>query len=247
MQFYRLITDKIEDAEKSCIALIGGGGKTTLLHKLASEFSKIFPNVLQTSLTKTAFYKTDEPIILQDTSIEKINSIKGKRNPLFVIGEKLSDDKLKGISETDLDSIRKYFNVTIFECDGARNKPLKAHTDYDPIVPKFTANVIIIVGAEVINTKISDGLVHRPELFCNNWKISPDTSLDIDFIVKVVSSKKGYLTKISHDVKITYFVNKADENRNSAMDLAEAIFEYTGRPTFYGSVQKNLLEQVVSL
>ena len=78
MQFYRLITDKIEDAEKSCIALIGGGGKTTLLHKLASEFSKIFPNVLQTSLTKTAFYKTDEPIILQDTSIEKINAIEGK-------------------------------------------------------------------------------------------------------------------------------------------------------------------------
>ena len=164
-----------------------------------------------------------------------------------MIGEKLSDDKLKGISETDLDSIRKYFNVTIFECDGARNKPLKAHTDYDPIVPKFTANVIIIVGAEVINTKISDGFVHRPELFCNNWKISPDTSLDIDFIVKVVSSEKGYLTKISHDVKITYFVNKADENRNSAKDLAEAIFEYTGRPTFYGSVQNNLLEQVVSL
>ena len=70
--------------------------------------------------------------------------------------------------------------------------------------------------------------------------------MDIDFIVKVVCSKKGYLTKISHDVNITYFVNKADENHNSAMELAKAIFEYTDRPTFYGSVQKNLLEQVVS-
>lgn len=242
MQFYRLITDKIEDADKSCIALIGGGGKTTLLHKLASELSKTYPNVLQTSLTKTAFYKTDAPVILNNSSFEKINFLKNKNNPLFVIGEKLSDDKLKGISETDLDIIRKYFNVTIFECDGARNKPLKAHTHHDPIVPKFTTNVIIIVGAEVINTKISDGLVHRPELFCDLWNVSSDTNLDIDFIVKVVSSKKGYLTKISHDVNITYFVNKADENRNSAMDLAKAIFEYTGRPTFYGSVQNNLLE-----
>jgi probable selenium-dependent hydroxylase accessory protein YqeC len=134
----------------------------------------------------------------------------------------------------------------LVECDGARNKPLKAHTDYDPMVPKFATNVIIIVGAEVISTKIGDGLVHRPELFSNHWKISPDTSLDIGLIVKVVSSQMGYLTKISHDVNITYFVNKADENPNSAMDLAKAIFEYTSRPTFYGSVQKNRLEKVVS-
>ncbi len=135
-------------------------------------------------------------MILNEIDIDKLDLIKLDRNPLFIIGEKLSDNKLKGISENELNKIREYFNVTIFECDGARNKPLKAHTDYDPKVPEFTTHVIIIVGADVVNTKIDDGLVHRPELFCKTWNVKPDFKLEIDFIVDVLTSQKGYLSKV---------------------------------------------------
>jgi len=242
MQFNRLITERIEDAKKSCIALIGGGGKTALLHKLANEYSQIFPKVLQTSITKTAFRKFDKPLILNDIDIDVL--INNKENPLFVIGEKLSDEKLKGISISDFDKIRKYFNITIFESDGARNKPLKVHTDYDPIVPIFSTNVIIIVGADVVNTKISDGFVHRPELFCDRWEAMPDEKMDADFIVKVISTKRGYLSKIGHKVSLTYFVNKADKYHENAIDLANTIFQKTGKPTFYGSVKGNFLVQI---
>jgi len=176
MQFYRLITEIIEDAENSCVALIGGGGKTALLHKLANEYSQIFPKVLQTSITKTAFHKSDKPLILNEIEIEDLRE--NKENPLFVIGEKLSDEKLKGISNSELDEIRQYFNIAIFECDGARNKPLKVHTDYDPVVPSFSTNVIIIVGADVVNTKISDGCCVYCMIF-SFW-----TSINLRFFIR---------------------------------------------------------------
>lgn len=244
MQFHQLITEEIKNAENHCIALLGGGGKTALLHKLADEYSQSFPAVLQTSLTKTAFHKSDKPLILNEIDIVKLDSIKLDNNPLFIIGEKLSDNKLKGISENELNKIREYFNVTIFECDGARNKPLKAHTDYDPTVPNFTTHVIIIIGAEVIKTKINDGFVHRPELFCKTWNVNPELKLDIDFIVNVLTSQKGYLSKVSHETEITYFVNKWDIHQKNAEDLALAIHKKTNNPTFYGSVSKNILEKV---
>jgi probable selenium-dependent hydroxylase accessory protein YqeC len=244
MQFYQLISDKIEEARGSCIALLGGGGKTALLHKLADEFSKYYPSVLQTSLTKTAFHSSDKPLILNEINIDKLDSIKLDKNPLFIIGEKISDEKLKGISDTDLDRIRHQFDITIFECDGARNKPLKVHTEYDPVVPEFATHVIIIVGADVINTKISDGLVHRPELFCEMWNIIPDFQLDNDFIVNVLTSEEGYLSKILNNVEIVYFVNKWDGNQKNAKELALAIYKKTGKLTFYGSVQNNILKQV---
>lgn len=242
MQFFRLITERIEDAKNSCIALIGGGGKTALLHNLANEYSQIFPKVLQTSITKTAFHTSDKPLILNDIEIPDLNNI--IVNPLFVIGEKLNEEKLKGISNSELDEIRRYFNITIFECDGARNKPLKVHTDYDPMVPLYSTDVIIIVGADVVNTKISDGLVHRPEMFCEKWDVTPNKKMDIDFIVNVISTNRGYLSKINHDANLTYFVNKADKYPNNAMKLANAIFYKTEKPTFYGSTKGNFLEQV---
>jgi len=244
MQFYQLISDKMEEAKGSCIALLGGGGKTALLHKLAGEFAEYYPSVLQTSLTKTAFHLSDKPLILNEIDIAKLKSQKFDRNPLFIIGEKITNEKLKGISETYLDIIRHQFDITIFECDGARNKPLKAHTDYDPNIPDFTTHVIIIVGADVISTKVSDGLVHRPELFCKLWNVKPDFQLNNDFIVKVLTSKNGYLSKVPKEVEIVYYVNKWDGNQGNAEELAEAIYNKTGKPTFYGSVQKNVLNQV---
>ena len=244
MQFYQLISDNIEPARGSCIALLGGGGKTALLHKLAAEIAKYYPSVLQTSLTKTAFHQSDKPLILNEIDIAKLKSQKFDRNPLFIIGEKITNEKLKGISETDLDIIRHQFDITIFECDGARNKPLKVHTEYDPIVPDFTTHVIIIVGADVINTRVSDGLVHRPELFCKMWNVKPAFQVDTDFIVKVLTSDDGYHAKIPNNMEIVYFVNKWDGNQKNAEDLAKTIYQKTGKPTFYGSVQKNVLKQV---
>lgn len=245
MQFYRLISDNIEEAKGSCIALLGGGGKTALLHKLANEFAQYYPAVLQTSLTNTAFHPSDNLLILNEIDIDKLVSLKLDRNPLFLIGEKINIEKLKGISEADLAIIRHQFDITIFECDGARNKPLKAHTDYDPTVPDFTTHVIIIIGADVVNTKVCDGLVHRPELFCQMWNIKPDFELNIDFIVKVLTSDIGYHSKITNDSEIIYFVNKWDGHQKNAEDLARTIYLKTGKPTFYGSVQNNILKQAV--
>ena len=197
---------------------------------------------MQTSITKTAFHKSDKPIILNDINIKLLKNV--TTNPIFVIGEKISESKLLGIRESELNKIRNYFNITIFECDGARNKPLKVHTDYDPMVPDFATNVIIIIGADVVNTRIVDGYVHRPELFCKVWNATEDKIMEIDFIVKVVSSEQGYLSKIKHKVMLTYFINKADEHRDNAEELAMAIFSKTKRPTFFGSVRKNFIEQV---
>ncbi len=245
MQFHRLIPGKIEEIKGSCIALLGGGGKTALLHKLADEYAKYYAAVLQTSLTKTAFHSSDNPLILNEINIEELESLKFERNPLFIIGEKLTNEKLKGISVTDLKRIKHLFDMTIFECDGARNKPLKAHTEYDPQVPEFATHTIIIVGADVVNTKINNGYIHRPELFCKTWNVKPDFQLGIDFIVKVLSTEVGYHSKIPNDIDIIYFVNKWDDHQNNAEDLAQAIYKKTGKPTYCGSVRNNILKKIL--
>ena len=43
---------------------------------------------------------------------------------------------------------------------------------------------------------------------------------------------------------IIYFVYKWDGHQKYAMELATALYKKSGKPTFYGSVQKNVLDQV---
>ena len=134
--------------------------------------------------------------------------------------------------------------MTLFESDGARNLPLKAHLPHDPVVPSFTTNVVILVGADVVNTTLADGRVHRPELFREKWKIAPDEPLSVDFIARVVTSHRGYLEKIPDGISRIYFVNKGDAYRENTQLLAKAISIQTNAMVFWGSIRREFWERV---
>jgi len=238
MDFYPILDENQRKLQNSCVALIGGGGKTNLMLKLATEFAQIFPKVLLTSLTKSEF--REDTILLDDIS-GKLNFA---QNPLFLMKSRQNRRKLIGISETDLSKIYHSANLTFFECDGARKSPLKIHNEIDPIVPKISTHVIILVGADAMDTKLSDGKIHRPDLFKKHWEINNDFMLDCEFIAEVVTSKKGYLSKINHEPKLIYFVNKANKFPENAKILAEAIFEKSQKPTFFGSVFSGFWEKI---
>ncbi|MCF7902506.1 MAG: putative selenium-dependent hydroxylase accessory protein YqeC, partial [Candidatus Marinimicrobia bacterium] len=135
-------------------------------------------------------------------------------------------------------------DVTLCESDGARNLPLKVHLPHDPVVPPFTTQVVILVGADVVDTSLTDGRVHRPELFREKWQISPDEPLSVDFIARVVTSTCGYLEKVPDGISRIYFVNKGDEHRENAQLLARAIGTQASAPVFWGSIRRGFWESV---
>lgn len=93
---------------------------------------------------------------------------------------------------------------------GASNRSLKVHNRIDPEIPDFATHVIIVVGADVVNTKLSDGKVHRSDMFAKVWKVDIHFTLDVEFITKVVTSKTGYLSKVPNNPTRIYFVNKRE-------------------------------------
>ncbi|MFH1852458.1 MAG: selenium cofactor biosynthesis protein YqeC [Candidatus Neomarinimicrobiota bacterium] len=228
----------------ACIALLGGGGKTGLQQRLGRELVQVFGRVLLTSITKSAFH-TDPKIICRDEiGSGDLATWFARHNPLCVMGTCLNAHKVDGITMDELEQFKDQADVTIVECDGARNRPLKVHCDHDPMVPDFFDRVIVIVGADVVGTTLADGLVHRPERFREFWGIADNFVLTPAFITRVVTSEKGYSSKIPPAIPRTYFVNKTDAHPGQASALARAIYAASGRPTWYGSVQKDHLEPV---
>ena len=208
MDFSILAIPDHEPAPNSCIALLGGGGKTGLQQRLGRELAQRFDRVLLTSITKSAFHS--EPKIICRDEIDDYDLVPwfACHNPLCVLGTGLNAYKMDGIEVAELERFKNQAEITIVECDGARNLPLKVHRDQDPVVPYFFDHVIVIVGADVVDTTLSQGLVHRPELFATYWGIADNFVLTSTFIAEVVTSQKGYSSKIPSHLPRTYFVNK---------------------------------------
>ncbi len=234
MKLYHSIFPTLDRAKGSCIAILGGGGKSSFVFQIGKELSDHFSKVLLTSITK-AGPETSVPIsFLND--IDPYTSF-NQQNPLYILKNRIKANKYQGITPNELKKLISYTDVTIFEADGARNLPLKAHNDHDPTIPPFVTHVVILIGADAVNTKITDGKVHRPSLFCQKWKLNEDDLLTPEIIAQVVTHPKGYLSKIKSNAPIRYFINKAGVFPNEAKLLGKAIVKRVQYPVYYGSIK----------
>ena len=242
MDFSPIILPKDSHKTTPAIALFGAGGKTSLLYQFGKDLSIQNKKILLTSIVKAG---PSPHFKIQFTHPNRsIHILLEKNNPLYIMKNKVRQDKYIGFDSDELIPWLGDVNICLFEADGARDLPLKAHHQYDPILPSYTTQVIIMVGADVINTTLNDGKVHRPDLFKSKWNIQNETKIDVALIAKVVTSKKGYLSKIDDSIGKTYFINKADAYPQNALKLAESIAHQNCGVVYYGSVKEKWWKKV---
>lgn len=227
-----------------CLALLGGGGKTSLLLHLGREFAQQNTRVLLTSLTRAGHCENPSIILTKSQDALSLTSLFRIQNPVYLLHSRIRPDKYQGLLPDELERLKSQADVTLFECDGSRNRPLKAHTAGDPLVPAFTSHVIIVIGADVIDTNLHDGNVHRPEQFQTLWEIPGNPVMDIAMVTRTVTHPKGYPAKIPATVEKIYFVNKADLYPEKAESLARSIARETSAAVCWGSVNDSWWQSV---
>ncbi len=244
MADFSSLLGEISSEENYCVGIIGGGGKTSLQNRLGRELSAIFNKVLLTSLTKSGNSRGLEVKFLNEIKEDELNELFEFDKINYIMKARQSAEKLIGISEKQLSKLKQLADVTIFECDGARKRPFKAHRPHDPMIPYFATHAIIVIGAEVINKRISDGFIHRPEIFMEKWDVNESKVIDSEFIAQIVASEDGYMEKVPGNVQPIFFVNKAELNIDGAKELGRLISEKRGSSVYYGSLKDNWVREV---
>lgn len=150
-----LISDYL-NVDRGVTALIGGGGKTTLLYTLAEELRPRGRVLLCTSThirTPSAY-----PPVFGDA--EAIAAALRERG-VVCAGSPAENGKLTApaASFEELASLADYVLV---EADGSRGLPMKAHAPHEPVIPANAGNVILVVGADGFGLPVSRAC-HRPE------------------------------------------------------------------------------------
>lgn len=130
---------------KRCIAIVGSGGKTSLMVALAAAYAKGGERVLLSTTTKlqkpgARSYGCDR--YYYDDAILETVAHPGERIFYALDGE----EKALAPPIERLARLTERFSVTLLEADGARAMDLKLHSERDPVIPPFTTATIAVLS-----------------------------------------------------------------------------------------------------
>lgn len=201
--------------EKELVCLIGGGGKTTTMFKLAKELKSQGKKVLVT--TTTAIYKPEkseyDSLVLYDNNESLRVYNQATKGAITVLGKTISpSNKLMGVDCNLINNLFKkdVFDFIFVEGDGSRNMPIKAPASHEPVIPESATKVIGVVGMDALYQKINKENVHRPELFCEVTQTKLDDLIDEESVARLVVSDKGLFKSTNRDCRRYLFLNKIE-------------------------------------
>lgn len=140
-------------------AVIGGGGKTTLLRSLGGELAAEGKRVLLCTTTKMLPFP-DLPCALTGAELEALR----RKHRLLCAGTLLPDTGKLAAPETPMAQLAARFDYMLVEADGAARRPLKAHAPHEPVIPAEANQTICVVGASGFGQPIVQA-AHRPERY----------------------------------------------------------------------------------
>ncbi len=205
MKLYKVLDLDIN--RKNIVSVVGGGGKTTTINTLASEFKELDKKVLVATSTGI-FYPGKsqyDNVFIKELPLE-FQPSKGSITYFAQIydGLKLKTEDIQLIDEI---TQREIFDIVLIEADGSKTMPIKAPALHEPVISQYTNITIGLVGMDSLGVNIDEEHVHRPELLRN---IVNNDIIDSEAIVKLIIHNDG-LFKSSRGRKIL-ILNKADSD-----------------------------------
>ncbi|KNF07100.1 putative selenium-dependent hydroxylase accessory protein YqeC [Gottschalkia purinilytica] len=217
--------------EFELVSIVGGGGKTTTMFKLAKELRALNKKVLVT--TTTAIMMPDESqydnFIIYGEGIKDNMENVTNGSVTVIVKNIIREDKLKGIEKETIEDIvsKNIFDVILVEADGSKRKPIKAPSYHEPVIPNSTTKVIGVIGMDSVGKEINEKNVHRPEIFTSVTDSKFGEIIDENIIFNLVISNEG-LYKDSPKLSKKYLIlNKAEgeERISSALKIKNLLLD----------------------
>lgn len=166
-----------EQPRPAVITVVGGGGKTSLLFRLADELVARGQRVVTATTTRVAVHQLGRaPALLrlpggrlQPEQWAALEQALAAHGHCFVVGsETLLNGKQAGVAAEVVDALAQQgaalgLDAIVVEGDGSRTLPAKAPAAHEPVIPACTTLVLSTLGLDAIGAPLDAEHVHRPE------------------------------------------------------------------------------------
>lgn len=203
-------------------AIIGAGGKTSLVHSLTDKYIKEGKKVFVT--TTTHMYVESDTLITDDAEliISSLNKngyvMAGKtvasqlecsdHNAMKEISRSVDNEfsgadetmatytkpkKIQALSNSTYEKVCSHADEILVEADGSKHFPLKMLNANEPVIPGNADKIVIVCGLHALGRKASEA-IFRLNTVNDNFGINADDIVTPKIIQTLL--REGYLKKI---------------------------------------------------
>ncbi|WP_307974969.1 selenium cofactor biosynthesis protein YqeC [uncultured Parolsenella sp.] len=221
------------------VAVIGSGGKSTLLRTLAREAGERGARVV---LATTTHFLAFEGIALV-TSGDMGDVVRALDEAGTVCVGTPTGDALGrlGAPAFSMGKLARAADLVLVEADGSKRLPLKAHAGHEPVVPAEATLTVAVMGANGFGGRVGN-VVHRAELLCERLGCDANDEATPELMARSMTDEiaRGLIAP-THVI-----VNQAEgaECLAAARRFAAALREQGCEPpVFLGSIRDGRLER----
>jgi probable selenium-dependent hydroxylase accessory protein YqeC len=237
------------------ISLVGAGGKTALMFRLAGELSRQGAAVLTTTTTKIYLPTRDQSSIVivaesSKTVLKQARTLLKHHRHISAGSRRLQfQNKLKGFPPHVIDDIWQsgIFRWIIVESDGAAGRPVKAPAAHEPVIPKCSKWVVGIVGLQAVGKPLTAKWAFRPQRVSQITGLAAGSIMTEAAIADLLLDEDGVLKNAPAGAIRLAFLNQADspDRLESGRKIAPALLRRQ-QPGFAGVlIGQTLFEPMV--
>ena len=225
------LAEALRMAADESVALVGGGGKTTAMFRLAREAVGRGGRAITTTTTRIfgaqiALAPAHVPAV--GATRERVAAALAAHGHVLVIGPtEPGSGKAEGVSLDLFRRLRDWFPdvCMLNEADGSRMRPFKAPADYEPVIPTDTTLVVPVVGADIFGAPLDADHVHRPELVRALSGAPMGTPITPAIVARVLAHPDGGRKGVPAGARVIVLINKVDAlpDRAPARETAECL------------------------
>jgi molybdenum cofactor cytidylyltransferase len=213
------------------VALVGGGGKTTAMFRLARETVDSGGIAITTTTTRifaAQIALAPAHVAAVVATRDSVSAALAAHRHVLVIGDTdPSTGKADGVSLDLFRRLRTWFPdaCILNEADGSRMRPFKAPAEHEPVIPVETTLVVLVVGADVFGQTLDADHVHRPELVSALSGVPLGTPITPEIVARVLAHPEGGRKGVPANARIVAMINKVESlpDQKPARETAERL------------------------
>jgi len=208
------------------LALVGAGGKSASLIRLAGEYPAPLLLAATAHLALEQSKVVDQHVIVTSSADIPLSLLEGQT--LFT-GVDNGKGRWSGLPSQSLPALLRLADdlhlPLLFESDGSRCLPVKAWETYEPPIPPFAETVVVCAGLSALGQPLDEDHVFRAAIFSQLCGLPLGQALTPAALAAVLIHPGGGLKNIPAAARRICLLNQADTPvlQSQAQDMARLL------------------------